>query len=1316
MWRTRSWILWLMLGLVSVRADVLLPRVTAWHWQLTETDPSQPPGAWRDPDHGVPGPEWASGTTPFLRALPGDGTLLPSELGGFIARREFVVANPDQFGTYRLDGLVAGGLVVWINGDEVLRDGVAEGVDSPDGGILPGASQQRAVARSFRRWDLTSLRPGTNVLAVLVLPEGASTPVRWEASLEGDLDVSGPMVARILPEPGSSVGTLTEIEVLFDEPVRGVDAGDLLVNGVAAVDVVPLGPDQFAFSLASVPAGTVRVEWKAGSGITDRGTPGNLFAGGVWEYVVTEAVAVEGIQISEFQADNDRTLRDENGDDVDWIELHNPTLADVRLSGWGLSDERALPLKWVFPDVVLPARGYLLVYASEKNRTNVSGRLHTNFKLDAGGEFLGLSDPKGQYVSQFAPRYPEQVRDGSYGRANGAPQIVGYFEKPTPGAANSTSGGSFAPGVVMSRPSGPYTGSITVSLALAGVDTNAVIRYTTNNTLPGATSPVYSGPITFSTAVHLRARAFAPGKLPGPPQSETYTPLSAAVTAFRSDLPVLMLHNYSRGRPTTTGVFGTVQLFEPVNGVTSLTNRPTLVSRASLASRGSSTEGLAKVSMKVEFRDEFDLDLDRSWLGMPEESDWVLYAPNQYDPIMTHNPFMHGLANDLGYYSSRCRFVEVYLVTSGVGAVASTSYNGVYVLEEKVKRGKDRVDVDKLEPEHSLPPEVTGGYLFKVDRADPGDTGFSANGTQMMYVEPKEPEIERAERAAQRAYVGQFFSQFASALNGANYRNPTLGYARYLDVGPSIDFHILNTLAFNVDALVLSTYLYKPRDGKLTFGPLWDFDRALGSTDGRDANPRTWGANFFTAYWWSRLFTDPDFTQRWIDRYQELRTGPLDRTNLFLRLDRLTDQLKQAQPRERTKWGTTYRGGTYATEIAHNKSWLSNRLDYMDTRFVPRLAKGIESRDPSGGKVRLTFNLPTNANLVAYFTTNGTDPRLSGGSISPSAIAYNPASAPEFDRNTSVTVRLYSTVVRSGTPNSRWGGPLTTVVVLRRPALRFTEIQYHPEGEDEAEFIEVSNPTDTAVSLEGWRLEGGVQFVFAGTNLLKVLGPGERCLVLANRAAFGTIPPGVSVAGQYTGRLANSGDAVRLLGPVGETVDAFAYDDMDEPLSDGGGWTLVPVDEASLDATRWRLSALMGGSPGGPDLASRPSPMGDTDADGLPDVWERRHGLIVGEAASDRGEDDRDGDGVNNLGEFLAGTDPTQAGSVLRLGGELDAAGGLLLRWNRVPGRAVRVAVRELLGGTDRVLVDVPARGTAGIEEVPVPPTVGERYYRLTAP
>src|SRR6185369_9626112 len=411
-----------------------------------------------------------------------------------------------------------------------------------------------------------------------------------------------------------------------------------------------------------------------------------------------------------------------------------------------------------------------------------------------------------------------------------------------------------------------------------------------------------------------------------------YVLLSSTVVNFTSDLPLMIIHNIGGGAvPSIGDQFSFVAIFEPVNGRSSLTNLPDLRTRAGINIRGSSTEGLAKQSYALEWWDEFNADQDLSPLEMPADSDWVLYAPNMYEPIMIHNPFMYKLSNDIGRYAPRTRFVELYVNTSG-GAVSSANYKGIYVLEEKIKRGKHRVDIDNLEPEHVRAPEITGGYLLKIDRLDPNDSGFNAAGQAIRYVDPKEPEIELPQRDPQEQYIRGYLNSFGLALSGANYRDPVIGYPAYVDIDSWIDHHVLNVLSDNVDALVLSTYFYKEREGKLFFGPIWDFDRALGSTDSRDDVPRAWssgGTDFFSFTWWARMFTDLDFWQKWIDRWQELRQTHFANTNLNALIDTFTGQLRLAQPRERTKWGTTYRGGTYQSEINFMKNWLSNRVDFI---------------------------------------------------------------------------------------------------------------------------------------------------------------------------------------------------------------------------------------------------------------------------------------------------------------------------------------------------------------------------------------------------
>jgi len=128
------------------------------------------------------------------------------------------------------------------------------------------------------------------------------------------------------------------------------------------------------------------------------------------------ARAADQLLITEFMAANDGIVLDEDGDSEDWIELHNAGTNVVNLDGWFLTDKNAQPTQWRFPATNLPPNGYLVVFASGKNRRVPGATLHTNFKLDNNGEYLALIQPDGVTVaSAFAPAYPFQISGVSHG-------------------------------------------------------------------------------------------------------------------------------------------------------------------------------------------------------------------------------------------------------------------------------------------------------------------------------------------------------------------------------------------------------------------------------------------------------------------------------------------------------------------------------------------------------------------------------------------------------------------------------------------------------------------------------------------------------------------------------------------------------------------------------------------------------------------------------------------------------------------------------------------------------------------------------------
>ncbi len=743
--------------------------------------------------------------------------------------------------------------------------------------------------------------------------------------------------------------------------------------------------------------------------------------------VVWAAEAFDSVYISEVLATS--TTSATKGASSGWIELYNGRVTSVNLADWYLSDTATELTKWRFPRVVMLPGSYLLVFASGSGNTNDLSRLHANFRLDPKGGQVVLTERATNLVSWIA--YPKVQPNVSYGCARGEPAIQGRFFEPTPGKANRIAGRGFAPRVAFSRASGSFTSRIVLGLACPPTDasTRCVIRYTVDGSLPNSQSPVYQGPLVLTNTTSVRARAYQEGLLPGPPDSEVYLLLATNALPFSSSLPILVMNTIAvdRRSPQRSSY---LSFYEPVNGKTSLEAPPVLMTRGSYRLRGSSSARMPQPSFAVETLDEFNEDQNRPVLGLPSNSDWVLYAPNVFDPVLIHNPFIHQLSRDMGRYSPRTRFVEVY-IARGPEPVTVDDYAGLYVLEEKIKIGKNRVAIDKLDPEDLKPPEVTGGYLLKFDRTGPGEQGFWAGGAEMVYVDPKESVIELPQRAAQRRYISAYFDEFARVLEGPDWKDPVKGYRAYIDVDSWIDFHVLELLSGNVDIFHFSTFFYKPRGGKITFGPHWDFDRALGSIDHRDANPRRWNTGrFFDAPWWGRLFQDPDFWQLWVDRWQEMRRTHFSERNLFALIDRLTDEVREAQPRQAARWGLEPRGGSYQSEIDWMKHWLSERMAFIDRQLVQPPSLGH-----AGGRVdseyQLTLSGPDDATI--YYTLDGSDPRSPQGAISAGALVYSGPIALERDARLVARARNPDRRQTGGPPISTpWSSPVSADFTVTR--------------------------------------------------------------------------------------------------------------------------------------------------------------------------------------------------------------------------------------------------------------------------------------------
>lgn len=742
--------------------------------------------------------------------------------------------------------------------------------------------------------------------------------------------------------------------------------------------------------------------------------------------------------ISEFLASNDTGITDTFGNREDWIEIHNAGDASANLNDYFLTDDSGNPEKWRFPVQTIAANEYLLVYASGRDLAVAGSQLHTNFQLAAGGEYLGLIRAIDDSVQfEYAPSFGVQTKDVSYGLqdADNPASTRQFFTTPTPGAANLLS----VEAPVFSTPGKVFTASF--SLTLSTPTAGATIYYTTNDTIPTTSSTLYTGAITVSANARIRARAFLTGYNPSPIVSNNYMFSDSSTSGFSTNLPIVVLNTFGTTMSTsaTTNTLATVAFIDtsPADGRADMLDTPSFNGRAGLRIRGStsSQSDYPKKQFAVELWDENNADKSASILGMPAESDWVLYAPYSEKALM-QNALAMQWANETGHYASRTRYVEVYLnQTSTTTAIDYTGdYLGVYILMEKIKVDSNRVDIAALNPTDTTLPDISGGYLFKKDRKDSDEFAIDTLGgaevaTQKFIV--AEPELADL-NTQQQSYLQTFFTDLDAVMQGSNFADPVNGYAKYLDVGSWVDYYIVAEMTKNIDAYWLSTYMNMDRNGKLAMGPVWDFNLALGQAGYRNgASPAEWNGptlGFLNGFgdqygYYGRLFDDPNFKLKVADRWQELRKTAFSTAQIHADIDANvailsdnngnypsenitvasgiptyglpTQTSNNPVVRNFKKWnvlgqytpGSTYEDpqGRWIEDIKLLKAWMKARVEWMDTQFAP-----APVLSPAGGN----FGSPTNVGMTPKAQATYTDTTILAAGAAAKAIVPTAAGTP----------------------------------------------------------------------------------------------------------------------------------------------------------------------------------------------------------------------------------------------------------------------------------------------------------------------------------
>lgn len=971
--------------------------------------------------------------------------------------------------------------------------------------------------------------------------------------------------------------------------------------------------------------------------------------GALIAFALGTTVAPASVIISEFMAANSSGLLDEDGATSDWIELHNTGAASVDLTGWWLTDDADNPAQWQMPATNLPPGGFLVVFASGKNRAIPGARLHTSFNLSAAGEYLGLVQPDGATVAfEYAPAYPQQYDNISYGVTVTNVEVREFFAVATPGAVNSTSYFAQVADTKFTPDRGFYTTNIAVTITTA--TPGAVIRYTLNGTPPTeSTGFVYTNPIAITNTTVLRAAAFKSGILPSDVDTHSYIFLRDVVRQSLDGNPPpgwpaswglnnvdygmdswivatapwqAAITNALKSIPTISLVLPLPALFDPATGIYANSEQDGIAWERATSVELLQPDGNISKQFQIDgglrIRGGFSRDP-----GNPKHSFRVLLR-SEYGQSRLDYPFFGPTATDSfkkfdirSHQDDSWHFVDdpsrgeilrdafsrdTMLAMGGVAThgyyhhlYLNGQYWGLFTTEER--------------PEANFGASYFGGDENNYDTIKVDADGYVIDATDGDF-----GAWERLWEAANDGFETAAAYQKVQGRNPDGTLNPA--FENLLDVPALIDYMLVIIYAGNIDAPI-SKYQAneKPnnwfgvRERSGMFGGfrflLHDSENSLYDLNENRTGPfpagdPDAGSSFQQSnpqYLWQKLSANEEFRVLVADRVQRhfFNDGALTVAAVTNRYQARRTEIDQAVIAESARWGDAMRFPPYTYNDWRQASdgLLTNYFPFRTAIVLNQLrAKGLfpalaaPSLSQRGGSFEPGFELTLGHTNAA-------------GAIYFTLDGSDPrlpggAIAPGAQSYSAPIVLNAATQVRARVKNGATWSALSEATFFPTQdftPLVLTELMYNPPplgiypGND-LEFLELQNTGTNTLDLSGLSFTG-ITFNFTNGTLL---GPDEVLVLARNATAFAAKYPGVAVRGTYSGQLDNAGERLRILGPFTNTIRDLTYDDR-------APWPLAPdVADYSLvlrsvagnlnDGLNWRASTNPGGSPG----AAEPEP------------------------------------------------------------------------------------------------------------------------------
>jgi hypothetical protein len=870
-----------------------------------------------------------------------------------------------------------------------------------------------------------------------------------------------------------------------------------------------------------------------------------------------------------------------DGDYPDWIEIHNPLAESLNLEGYGLSDNPERPFKWVFPSVTIEAGGYLLVFASGKNK--LEQYLHTNFELSRAGETVVLTAPSGAPLDQvFTGDIPI---DMSMGRRADSPSDWVWYDRPTPGTMNDTEPFPGFTGSVTADPvAGVYPSNIQVTLLTSAPD--AEVRFTRDGSEPDMGSELYTGGVDLGQTTVLRARGYHLGRRTTPIATHTY------LIGESSTFPVVSLSIHPE------------HLWDPDRGIYTAGRNARESER--IANYWQDWERPVHLEFfEVDGGRAFSLDAGIRIFGWgsrsnPQKSLAIMFR-NRYGRSELDYPLFPGLpltrfsafvlragASDAGSGGTFFRdpFASGLLVDRNVDAQAFRPaivyINGVYFGIHNIR---EKLNEEYLAAHHGVDPSNVDIISRYWRRTYP----VVSEGDAEAYLE-LEDFLQTHDLRAPESY--EHLRQVVDLENFLDYTAAQIWFANY--DWPGNNNKVWRRREPNSP---WRAFLYD-LDYTLSFDPRQNpaSHNTLAHASQPDGNG--WPNPPWTTLLIRRLLEVPEVRTRFINRIADLMNAEFLPTVTGARLDAMTVLYEPEMPRHIARWSGTGNAipsiNAWLDNIESVRTFLTRRSTHVRSHvrayFGLAEAHSLEVRTdpPNGGRIKVNSLLLDSFPWTgAYFpgvplsvdVLPAPDFRFVGWEGVPAAVAAD-------DPGLTLDPQQDLALIARFDPSP---GAVNAIVIH--------EINYHaPSSDDPGDWVELLNAYALPVDLSGWVLKDSVHGHAFTIPQGTVLPPGAFLVLCANLEAFSARFPHVPYAlGNLGFNLGNGGDQLRLFNARKQLVDELTYlDSAPWPKdADGGGRTLELV-KPGLDnsiASSWRASNSMGGSPGAPNGNQPGSPM-----------------------------------------------------------------------------------------------------------------------------